>query len=188
SAADATRFTSTGPYAGSKFAGSQFAGRSTIVRLPEDGGKVPEGETPAQKIARLRAMADKQKMLRNEMSTFDKVILRGRVWADRAHRFTVYCLLGLGGMAVVLGAVSIVDMAIYSRQKRLEYDQANKLAYQTALHNAIAAKEAGVASEEALELIRHDAEVAAAEKEFQEQPSLWARTKMRLFGNLRKEE
>jgi hypothetical protein len=43
-------------------------------------------------VRRLRAAADKAREA--QISTFDKMIIRGRVWADRAHRFTALSLIG----------------------------------------------------------------------------------------------
>jgi len=88
SAVDATRFTSTGPYASSKpTLPSQFS-------LPI-GSKPPANETPAQKIARLRAAAAQARLAQE--NKFDKVVRIGRVWADRAHRITAWSLIGLSG-------------------------------------------------------------------------------------------
>lgn len=80
--AAATRFTPTGPY----------AYRKPIVPLAQQLAQT--GETPAARIARLRAEADAAKSRLNEVSWIDRVIDRGRVWADRAHRVTVYGLIG----------------------------------------------------------------------------------------------
>ena len=80
SATDATRFTSTTPHAATK--------PKPVSRNPG-----PPGETPQQRVRRLRAAADKARDA--QISTFDKFLLRGRVWADKAHRFTAFSLIGL---------------------------------------------------------------------------------------------
>jgi hypothetical protein len=90
SASDATRFTATGPYAAAK---SQF----TPSNIPIGRTAAPAGETPQQKIARLRAAAAQARL--GQESQFDKVVRVGRVWADRAHRATALSLIGLTGMA-----------------------------------------------------------------------------------------
>lgn len=55
----------------------------------------PPGETPQEKIKRLRAAADRARDA--QVSSFDKLIVRGRVWADRVHRFTALSLIGATG-------------------------------------------------------------------------------------------
>lgn len=59
------------------------------------GHGAPSGETPQQKIARLRAAAAMART--GKESTFDSVVRVGRKWADRAHRVTAYSLIGLTG-------------------------------------------------------------------------------------------
>jgi hypothetical protein len=86
SATDATRFTSTTPHATAKV--PPPSARSWAVPRAKPG---PSGETPQEKVRRLRAAADAAKL--DQISTFDKVIARGRVWADRAHRFTSLTLI-----------------------------------------------------------------------------------------------
>lgn len=88
SVSDATRFTSTGPYASAK--PGSFTPSSINIRKP-----APAGETPQQKIARLRAAAAEARS--GNEATFDKVVRVGRVWADRAHRFSAYTLIGFTG-------------------------------------------------------------------------------------------
>jgi hypothetical protein len=88
-AKDPTLFTSTGPYAAAKPAPP----RATIIPIR---GPAPPNETPQEKVARLREAARRAK-IGNE-STFDKVVARGRVVADFAHRFTTLSLIGFTGM------------------------------------------------------------------------------------------
>lgn len=59
--------------------------------------KGPAGETPQQKVARLRAAANRAR--EGKMTGFDKAIVKGRVWADRAHRVTALGLIGITGMS-----------------------------------------------------------------------------------------
>lgn len=87
SAVDATRFTPTGPYAHSK--APSFRGSTIPLTTP------PANETPQQKVARLRRAANDAKLAQE--SGWDRVIVRGRVWADRAHRVTALSLVGLTG-------------------------------------------------------------------------------------------
>jgi hypothetical protein len=97
SASDATRFTSTTPHVSAKPPPSaanlgkpSITPRSLLQRSPA----VP-GETTQQRVARLREAATKARDAK--VSNFDRVLLRGRVWADRAHRFTALSLIGLTG-------------------------------------------------------------------------------------------
>jgi len=88
-AKDPTLFTSTGPYAGAK----PSPPRATIIPIPR--GPAPPNETPQEKVARLREAARQAKL--GKESTFDKVVARGRVVADFAHRFTTLSLIGFTG-------------------------------------------------------------------------------------------
>ncbi|KAF2834772.1 hypothetical protein M501DRAFT_943629 [Patellaria atrata CBS 101060] len=106
SAMDATRFTATGPYASSKF--------NSPIRPPASSS-VP-GETPQQKVARLRENARRAKLAKE--STFDRIVARGRVWADRAHRVTAITLIAATGVAGLVTVFALGDMMIYNRRKR----------------------------------------------------------------------
>jgi hypothetical protein len=94
SASDATRFTSTTPHAAKPLypqnLGAARAGQPNRVRTPG-----PVGETPLERVARLREAAARARA--HKLTTFDKVVIRGRVWADRAHRFTALTLIGITG-------------------------------------------------------------------------------------------
>src|SRR6266480_4265677 len=83
SPADPTLFTSTTPHASAK---------PSTVKI---GGRAPPNETPQQKVARLREAARRAK--EGQKGSFDKVVARGRVWADRAHKFTPLSLIGFTG-------------------------------------------------------------------------------------------
>lgn len=79
SVADATRFTPTGPHA--------------FTRTPIPAAATTAvGETPQQRVARLREANQRAKL--DQISTVDKVITRGRVWADKAHRAFALSLIG----------------------------------------------------------------------------------------------
>ena len=120
SAVDATRFTATSPHAYSKPSALRTAASNTFspssiprshtqpknvppFQLPPQGSGSPN-ETPAQKVARLRAQHASQKQ--GQISTWDRIVLRGRVWADRAHRATALGLISLTGQSQsILGVV-----------------------------------------------------------------------------------
>ena len=88
SAMDATRFTATGPCAHSK-----PGTRASVLAFADPP---PPNETPQQKVARLREAARRAKL--EQVSRFDKVVAKGRVVADTAHRFTAITLIAATGM------------------------------------------------------------------------------------------
>ena len=90
---DATRFTPTTPHAAKPFYPSASnPGPSAIPRNAVAAAAAPAGETPAQKVKRLREAANRAREAR--LSGFDRTVARGRVWADRAHRITALGLIG----------------------------------------------------------------------------------------------
>lgn len=121
SAADATRFTATSPhaYASPTSVRRAAAGTLTPSASPRPSSKSqpraanlnprvsPSGqpsapppppqptETPAQKVARLRAARQREKA--GQVSTWDKVVVEGRVWADRIHRTVAWGLIAFTG-------------------------------------------------------------------------------------------
>lgn len=112
SVADATRFTPTGPHA--------------FTRSAAPGSAAGE-ETPQERVARLREAARRAKVEKAAGSTFDRLVDRGRVWADRAHRATA---VGLIGATILCGGVTIyafTDMIIYNRRRKAEYSEQLKL-------------------------------------------------------------
>lgn len=77
----------------------------------------PGGETPQQKVARLRAAAAKARDV--DVSGFDRLVMRGRVWADRAHRFTALSLIGITGkLYIILGSRSCCEQENELLRKR----------------------------------------------------------------------
>lgn len=75
-----------------------------------------DGETPAQKVARLRAAARAQREA--QYSRSDRVLARGRIWADVAHRFTTYGLIGLTGVSAVVGAYGLFSLVSHNRRQK----------------------------------------------------------------------
>ena len=68
-------------------------------RTPGGGPVTPEAETPAQKVARLRAAraAAKEQI---QFSKWDRIVVVGREWADRLHRvFTIGMILLTGKLS-----------------------------------------------------------------------------------------
>lgn len=117
SAVDATRFTATSPHAYSKPTPLRSAASASIpssasksntppyrFAAPNAAGKrppqsAPPGaptETPAEKVARLRAARLREREA--QITNWDRVVVKGRSWADRAHKMTVYSLVTFSGM------------------------------------------------------------------------------------------
>jgi hypothetical protein len=107
SVADATRFTATSPHA-SKPISPRLATAKVLPKKPQANAASPNrplpgsanasgpaGETPAPKVARLRAAHLAKRA--SEISTWDKVVVRGRQIADTAHKITIVGLLGATG-------------------------------------------------------------------------------------------
>ncbi|KAA8895351.1 hypothetical protein FN846DRAFT_970098 [Sphaerosporella brunnea] len=105
--ADATRFTPTGPYAFT-------AG---------DGGGA---ETPQQRVARLRDAARKARAEKAAGSLLDRVLERGRVWADRAHRVTAVGLMAATVLCAGVTLYAVSDMVMFTRRKKAEHAAAMK--------------------------------------------------------------
>lgn len=115
SAKDATRFTATSPHAYSKPTVPRSAASNTsfpsspLPRDPSISHSIPGrngaprpgtitpggGETPKEKVARLRAAHEAAK--RAQISRWDRVVVRGRVWADAAHKYVTMGLIGFTG-------------------------------------------------------------------------------------------
>lgn len=117
SAADATRFTATGPYASSK---PGAPGSGAPYKLPsfmsknnntsntsKSGSNPSQGpaggpqETPKQKVERLRAQAKASRMAQST-SRFDRFVDAGREVANKAHKVMVYSLITASGMSSYL--------------------------------------------------------------------------------------
>lgn len=101
SAADATRFTATGPYASSKTgafsvpgAGKPKGKKNAPPQLGPDG----QPETPKEKVERLRAQARAAKKAQAAGSGADRWIESGRRFANKAHKGMVYSLIAASGM------------------------------------------------------------------------------------------
>lgn len=90
-----THFYPTTPQASSKSMASQtFPARASRTHpLKQSPG--PPGETPQEKVRRLREAAARAREA--QISPVDKFLVKGRVWADTAHRVTVMGLIGITG-------------------------------------------------------------------------------------------
>ncbi|KFY27811.1 hypothetical protein V493_03289, partial [Pseudogymnoascus sp. VKM F-4281 (FW-2241)] len=168
SPSDATRFTSTTPHATKPFyPAASNPGPST---LPTDGSgaaaAAPAGETPQQKVRRLREAANRAR--EGRLTGFDRAVVRGRVWADRAHRVTA---LGLIGITCIAGAVTVYalgDMMIYNRRRKREYFASQKALTESAIQEASVALRGGTATAEQLQLLEKQRGQAALAAEMRE--------------------
>ena len=118
SAADATRFTATSPRAYSKPTSINRASPSTYsasgtqrpkpnARLNPNArnppppidpkrGNAPPAETPAEKVSRLREARLRERAA--QVTGWDRLVIRGRRWADTAHKVTVLGLVGFSSV------------------------------------------------------------------------------------------
>ncbi|KAK5128342.1 hypothetical protein LTR85_003010 [Meristemomyces frigidus] len=189
SPSDATRFTATGPYASSSPSFNSNApsfGASANAGTQIDFGSAPAGEQPQQKIARLRAAAALAR--RGKESQFDTVVRVGRVWADRAHRFTA---VGLIGLTVVSGAVAtagIMDMLLHNRRRRNEWLAEQQAKSARDLAEARGAQATGTATEDQVLLINRERAAREAAEVKKNRPGMFKRTTNWLFSGLSTEE
>ncbi|CAK1359837.1 hypothetical protein CB0940_05973 [Cercospora beticola] len=183
SPSDATRFTATGPYASSTFT-SSAPGATTSSRI--NFGSAPANETPQQKIQRLRAAAALAKQGRE--TTFDKTVRIGRVWADRAHRFTALSLIGLTILSGAVATAGVTDMILHNRRKRKEWLAQKQIEHARELAIATQAASQGTATEDQMLLINRERNARQAELEKQNRPGMFKRASNWLFKDLSKEE
>ena len=177
SPSEATLFTSNGP---------PNASPTTTIGSQIDFGQAPPNETPQQKISRLRTAAANAK--RGKETVGDTAVRVGRVWADRAHKFTAFSLIGLTVVAGVVATAGITDMLMHNRRRRNEW-LAEKTAQSAAeLLEARKAQNTGQITEDQMLVINRAKVREAAEAEKQNQPGMFKRAGSYLFGGLEKEE
>ncbi|QIW95762.1 hypothetical protein AMS68_001280 [Peltaster fructicola] len=182
-AADATRFTATGPYA-SNMASSTATLNPSSTRI--DFGKAPPNETPQQKIARLRAAAALAR--RPKEDTFDKVVRIGRRWADRAHRVTALSLLGLTIVSVLVAGAGITDLVLHNRRRRRDWYAEQDLKRAADVQEAKAALGAGTITQDQLLLLGQERAKFEAAEARKNKPGMFKSASNYLFGGLAKEE
>ncbi|KAM3421441.1 hypothetical protein BST61_g1835 [Cercospora zeina] len=183
SPSDATRFTATGPYASSSFT-SAAPGATTSSRI--DFGSAPANETPQQKIQRLRAAAALARQ--GPETTFNKSVRIGRVWADRAHRFTALSLIGLTILSGAVATAGVTDMILHNRRKRKEWLAQKQIEHARELAIATQAASQGAATEDQILLINRERNARQAELDKQNRPGMFKRASNWLFQDLSKEE
>ncbi|KAL4880030.1 cytochrome oxidase c assembly-domain-containing protein [Aspergillus karnatakaensis] len=190
SAADATRFTATGPYASAKpngtpykLPGSLADSNSKAQNNGRSGGN--RQETPKEKVERLRAQA-RAARLAQSTSRMDQVVDFGRRFANKAHKGMVYTLITASGICGVLTVYSMVSLTLYNRRQRALWREKEA---QT-LQDAKAAFVKGTADAEQLELLKKDKidELYMQKKEEQKAQRPWNQAKAWLFGGLKNED
>lgn len=77
----------------------------TSTQDPAAKASAPPDETPAQKVARLRAARNAQKAA--QFSLWDRTVVRGREIVDRIHRWFVKGIIGATGKFWLICSVSL---------------------------------------------------------------------------------
>lgn len=134
----------------------------------------------------MRAAADAAKL--GQISTFDKLVIRGRVWADRAHRFTTLTVVGATFIAGCVTVYASGDMIIYNRRKRAEFNAEQKARYEAAIHTATVAIKSGTATEAQIEFMERDKAKQAHMAALANRKSIFKKGSEWLFSGLKKEE
>jgi hypothetical protein len=164
-----TRFTSNSIHASKK--------PSLRSQRKASAGTAAAEETPAEKVARLRAELRSQRG--GQLSTMDKIVAGGRRWADGAHRITTFGLLGLTGISAVFATYGIFSLVVHSRRQKRAFIDSEM----DRLRDAQQAFLRGEANAEQLHLLEQEraGEAMAAkwksDREHQKTLGLWARVK-----------
>lgn len=206
SAADATRFTATSPHAYSKPTSIRSAASSASRsnppprRIPNPNARgppqrpgitsapnsPPQIETPIKKVARLRAARLAEKNA--QISRWDQIVVRGRVWADRAHKVTAYSLIGFSVVAASITAFALTDMILHNRRKRNAFYAEQHSLYDTRLIQAIETEKSGMPLDEDQTLILNR-ERARVQAEESAKERTWSKRAKGLFlGGLKKDD
>ncbi|KAJ5497020.1 hypothetical protein N7463_009007 [Penicillium fimorum] len=190
SAADATRFTATGPYANSKTAGAyqapDFGKTSNKKPSPQQLGPSGQPETPKEKVERLRAQARAARKTQAAGSGTDRWIESGRRFANKAHKGMVYSLIAASGVCGVLTIYSMVSLTLYNRRQRTLWI-AKEL---ETLKQAELACANGTATIEQEELLKKEriGDIMKQKREEEKAQKPWAKAKRFLFEKLNMED
>ncbi|KAL4811532.1 cytochrome oxidase c assembly-domain-containing protein [Aspergillus unguis] len=198
SAADATRFTATGPYASAKpstapyklpgfMAGSESKSQSNGSGSggKQGGGSGGKQETPKERVERLRAQARAARLAQNT-SKVDSLVDLGRRFANKAHKTMVYTLITASGICGVLTVYSMVSLTLYNRRQRALWIEKEV----QALQDARTAYVAGTATTEQLEMLKKDkiSEIYQQKKDEEKSQRPWSKIKAYVFGGLKSED
>ncbi|KAL3477867.1 cytochrome oxidase c assembly-domain-containing protein [Aspergillus californicus] len=188
SAADATRFTATGPYANSKSGAAPYKLPGFLENSsPKSQNNGPGGnkETPKEKVERLRAQA-RAARLAQSTSRMDQAVDFGRRFANKAHKTMVYTLITASGICGALTVYSMISLTLYNRRQRALWIEKE---VQT-LRDAQSAFVGGTATSEQLELLKKEkiGEIFKEKREEERAQRPWNKAKAFLFGGLKDEE
>ncbi|GKZ31826.1 hypothetical protein AbraIFM66950_000716 [Aspergillus brasiliensis] len=194
SAADATRFTATGPYAHSK-PGSTTAAPyklpTSMAKPTSQQQQQPQlnangrPESPKEKVERLRAQA-RAARLAQSTSRVDQMIEVGRRFANKAHKTMVYTLIAASGVCGALTVYSVISLTLYNRRQRALWVEKEM----QRLQDAKTAYAAGTANTEQLELLKNEkiGEIFQQKKEEAKAQRPWNQAKNFFFGGLKQDE
>lgn len=211
SAADATRFTANSPHAYSKPTPINPASPSThsasstarphpnarlnpIARTPPPPidpkkgpqGKAPPGETAAEKVARLRQARLREREA--QRTTWDRVVVRGRVWADRAHKISVYSIVGFSIVATAVAGFALTDMILHNRRKRNAFYAEQHALYGQRLIEAIETEKSGMPLDEDQTLVLNRERARVQAEEAAKERTWGKRIKGVFIGDLKRDE
>ncbi|PYH93507.1 hypothetical protein BO71DRAFT_484582 [Aspergillus ellipticus CBS 707.79] len=188
SAADATRFTATGPYAHSKPGSAapyklpSFMGKANSNSQTGPGGKP---ETPKEKVERLRAQA-RAARLAQSTSRVDQMVDFGRRFANKAHKTMVYTLIAASGVCGALTIYSVFSLTLYNRRQRALWVEKE---LQT-LQDAKTAYGNGTATTAQLEILKNEkiGEIFQRKKDEERAQRPWNKMKQLLFSGMKEDE
>ncbi|KAI9042244.1 cytochrome c oxidase assembly protein COX14 [Aspergillus affinis] len=188
SAADATRFTATGPYASSKPGNAPYklpSHMSNTSSTSEPQGPGGKPETPKEKVERLRAQARAARTAQST-SRVDQMVDVGRRFANRAHKVMVYSLITASGVCGALTVYSLVSLTLYNRRQRALWIEKEL----QKLQDAKTARANGSATTEQLELLKNEeiGEIFKQKKEEAKAERPWNKVTQYLLGGLKSEE
>ncbi|KAB8255276.1 cytochrome oxidase c assembly-domain-containing protein [Aspergillus pseudonomiae] len=186
SAADATRFTATGPYAHSKPGAAPYKLPGFMANAQSQGsGNGGRPETPKEKVERLRAQARAARMAQST-SRVDSLIDFGRRFANKAHKTMVYTLIAASGICGALTVYSMVSLTLYNRRQRALWIEKEL----KTLQDAKTAHASGTATPAQLELLKNEkiGEIYEQKKQEEKAQRPWAKFKRYLFDGLSSEE
>jgi hypothetical protein len=171
-----TRFTPTAPHA------------SRPAPSPPQPQTTPPSpsETPTQRVARLRA-AHAASRLSASLSPLDRLIHRGRIWADITHRITAYTLIGFAGLAACVAGFSLISLITHNRRQKRAWIEREM----GRLHDAQSAFLQGTADPEQLHLLEQErageeiVRRAGVEKERRKDGGILGRAKAFMNGTIK---
>lgn len=118
----------------------------------------------------------------------DKIIVRGRVFADIAHRTTTLFLIGCTFVAGGVTVYALGDMIVYNRKKRAEFFAEQKAIHQNAVHKAQQSIASGTATVDEIEFLEreknHDQYLAETARQKAAKKGIFQRGKEWMFSGL----